>query len=129
MYKKYFITFFFTLLSANNCFASFPIVHNMEDAYALSEQTKQPVLVIFGADWCKYCVKLKTDIETGIYAEELDNVIVCFLNVDKNKQIRLEYKISNLPDSRIISDKKEISSIIGYNKPKYKEWISNAGLK
>lgn len=129
MYKNYLITFFLVIFSSKICVADFPIVNNIEDAIILSEQTKQPILLVFGAEWCKYCVNLKTDIQDGIFSKELDSVIVCFIDIEKYKHLRLEYKVSNLPDSRMIISNKEESSLIGYNKQKYKQWIINAYSK
>jgi thioredoxin-like negative regulator of GroEL len=101
------------------------MVNSLEDAMALSESTKMPTLVIFGADWCGFCKSLKKDIESGMLNKELDNYIVCYIDIDKNKDLKKEFDVKTLPDSRILIDKKEISQYKGYDKSKYKKWINN----
>lgn len=100
------------------------IVNSLEDAVALSESTKMPVLLIFGAEWCGYCKNLKKDIETGVMNKELENYIICYIDVDKHKDIKKEFKVSSIPDSRIIVDKKETAIKKGYVKDQYKKWIN-----
>lgn len=102
------------------------MVNSLEDAMALSESTKMPVLVIFGADWCGYCKILKKEISSGEMNKELDNYIICYIDTDKNKDLKKEFNVRSLPDSRIFIDKKETSQYKGYDKNKYKKWIENA---
>lgn len=101
------------------------IVKDFEDAIALSESSKMPVLVVFSAEWCKYCSLLKKDIDNGEYSKELDKYIVCFVDVDKRADLKKEYRVSTIPDSRIIKDQKEQKQIIGYDKTKYKKWLQH----
>lgn len=102
------------------------VVSSLEDAVALSESTKMPVLVIFGADWCVHCKNLKKDIDNGQLNKELDSYIVCYVDIDKHKDLKKEFQVKSLPDSRILKDQKEISSIRGYIPKDYKKWIINA---
>lgn len=102
------------------------MVNSLEDAMALSESTKMPVLVIFGADWCGYCKILKKEISSGEMNKELDNYIICYIDTDKNKDLKKEFNVRSLPDSRIFIDKKETGQYKGYDKNKYKKWIENA---
>ena len=47
-----------TIASANDSF----IVTSIKDAKTLSESTNKSILLIFGADYCKYCNQLKSDL-------------------------------------------------------------------
>lgn len=109
------------LAYADNTF----ILDSIEDAQSLSEKTKQPVLLIFGADYCEYCVRLKQDIILGNLSSGIDQYIICYINLTKNSDLIKEYNISNMPDSRIIKSNKEISSFKGYSKTKYLAWLKN----
>jgi thioredoxin 1 len=106
-------------------FAETPMVDNLHDAMALSEDADMPVLLIFGAEWCVNCKILKTDINNGTLSKEVNRMIICYINIDDDKNLSKEYRVKNIPDSRILVDKKEIKRIIGYKKDKYKEWLQN----
>jgi thioredoxin-like negative regulator of GroEL len=110
------------------CSASYAesyVVQDLETAIMLSQDTKMPILLVFGADWCEHCKILKDDLTKGEYGKELDKYIVCYLNVDEHKKYKAMYNVKALPDSRILVDQKETKHIVGYNKKKYKEWLSN----
>lgn len=100
------------------------ILHSLDEAQQLSLTTDKPILLIFGADYCNYCHKLKQDIlNTNIDSHEY---IICYIDLDKNIQYRESYQISILPDSRIFDHKKEITRLQGYQKETYKKWLKNA---
>jgi thioredoxin-like negative regulator of GroEL len=100
-------------------------VKDFEDAIALSESSKMPVLVVFSADWCKFCSILKEDIDKGVYAKETDKYIVCFIDIDQREDLKKEYQVSSIPDSRILKHKIEKSRLIGYDKIRYRKWLEN----
>lgn len=100
-------------------------VNTLEDAIALSESSNMPVLVVFSAEWCRYCSILKNDIDKGEYSKELDNHIVCFVDIDKRPDLKKEYEVISIPDSRILKKRIETKKIIGYDKVKYKRWLQN----
>jgi len=105
-------------------------VDNFADALAMSESTNKPLLVVFTADWCKYCAVLHEDVQKESGGEILKDYIVCFINIDKYPDIYKEYKVKALPDSRIIVSKTEIATNIGYkSKTHYMQWIKNVNRK
>lgn len=126
-----FLSFFMVLLltTSSYCFADFPMMYDLNDALALSESTKQPVVLVFGAKWCPYCVELKNDINNGDFSKELDDKIVCYIDIDKHKDLKKEYRIQTLPDTRFLVSKVEVSQLTGYGKTKFREWIKNADKK
>lgn len=109
--------------SAANKQTSNGYVTDIDLALRLSKETKQETLVIFSASWCKFCETLKEDI--GII-KNLDNKIICILDVDNEKKLSRQFKIRNLPTSVILSASgNEIARIIGYDKKTYQEWIDS----
>lgn len=122
--KLFYIVCMFILLSQAS-FSQSILIDSLDDAMALSESTEMPVLLIFGADWCDHCKQLKKDIEEKNLEKELDNYIVCYIDIDENKNLKNKFEIKAVPDSRLIIKQKEKNKIIGYNKLKYKKWISN----
>jgi thioredoxin-like negative regulator of GroEL len=116
------------LVCANNTYGSEQaFVSSLEDAVALSEDTKMPILLVFGADWCKNCVSLKQDMIKGDLLVVLDGFIICYVNIDDNQELPKLYKVKNIPDSRIISGGIETKPLVGYNKTNYKKWLMNRG--
>jgi thioredoxin-like negative regulator of GroEL len=102
-------------------------VDNLGDAIALSESSNKPILVVFGAEWCKYCKILIDDLNDEDSIRVLNDFIICSIDIDKDKVISQDFKVRNLPDSRILNNKIEIAAYVGYNgKKKYLTWVQNA---
>ena len=115
--------FIFLLMLSSQVVAKPPVfVDSIERGSSLSETLKQDILVIFGAEWCGACVKLKREI----YADNdiLDNLIVYYVDYDKNKSLAKKYNIRSLPTSVIIQNGKEIGRRVGYSdKKQYSDWL------
>ena len=77
------------------------------------------VLIIFGADWCKYCKILKEDMPSM----NLNGYVVCVVDVTKNKEAKIKSGISSLPTSVVMEGGKEVARSVGYSKEQYKEWL------
>ena len=97
------------------------IVGSLEQAQQLSEETKKPLLLIFGAEYCIYCEKLKRAI-LARDLPETDPYIICYIDTEKQPEYKLKYGVSAIPDSRIIVGNKEKSKLIGFNSRQYKGW-------
>lgn len=117
------LLFFITLINSQASFAAPPVyVEDINDALALSESTETDLLVVFGADWCGHCVSLKKDIAKN--ESVVDDHIVCYVNVDKNKDLAKEYRVRGMPDCMILRKKIEIKRKVGYESlKKFREWI------
>lgn len=99
-------------------------VESMVDAVALSETIKKDVLVIFTADWCQYCQKMKNDIAKN--PSIIDDKIICYVDKDNNEDLIKEYKVKSIPDYLILRDNIEIARQVGYHgKDRLKEWLKN----
>lgn len=123
--KNYFLFTFilFFLFSKYSLSDDTVITKTLEDAISMSENDNKPVLVIFSAEWCKPCRKLKQDINIGKYNKELDNKIICFVDIENRPDLKKEYKVDSLPDSRVLVKMIEKNRIQGYNPSVYKEWL------
>lgn len=96
-------------------------VDSLVDAVALAENSKQDIVVVFTADWCKYCNKFKKEMNNN---DVLKNKIVCYIDYDTNKDIIKEYMVSTIPDFMILRNKIEIKRKVGYNnKQDFIRWI------
>lgn len=102
------------------------MIYDFKEASVLSQETKMPILLIFGADWCPHCKSLKQDITDDDFGDLLDKYILCYIDVDDNRELKNEFRIKSLPDSRILKSGVEKYSMIGYDHNRYKTWILNA---
>ena len=94
-----------------------------EKCKELSKIHNMNMIVIFGADWCVYCNKLKSDLKN---ISNLDKYIICIIDTEKNKSLAREWKVRNLPTSVAMDTKqKVISQIVGYRKKSYESWINS----
>lgn len=112
---------------SSNTSESPEFVYDMVDAIALSENNNKDILVIFTADWCKYCQVMKQDINDD--PQIVSNLIVCYINIDEvqHKNTIKEFKVKTIPDYCIIRKKIEIKRSKGYTtKNKFIQWLKNA---
>jgi thioredoxin-related protein len=107
--------------SANDSF----VLTSFKDAKFLSESTEKPILLIFGTNSCKFCTELKSAIFVEPLKSATDKYIICYLDLDENPELKQEYDISIIPDSRIIKNNKQISGIKGYTASNYLKWLNN----
>ena len=101
------------------------ILGSLAEANKLAESTGKPVLLILGTKSCPHCEFLKNDLLKSKISSA-DKFIICYLGLDKNKDLKKQYSVSMIPDSRILKNNKEISSIEGYNRTKYEKWLQDA---
>jgi thioredoxin-related protein len=116
-----FLLFSLTFAYGNDSF----ILSNLDEAKKISQISGQPILVVFGADYCDFCNKLKKDILNFELSPAVDKYIICYLDVQKDKSLKKTYNIGAIPDSRILINNIEKSTNKGYSKNSYIKWISN----
>jgi|LakMenEpi03Aug12_release.lakeMendotaPanAssembly.Ray.scaffolds.fasta_scaffold557216_2 thioredoxin-related protein len=109
-----------SIANAQEHTSSFSYVNDYEQAV---ETKDKKILVVFGADWCKYCHELKRDLNLM----HLDNYIVCVVDVDVKPDLKKKYSCNMLPCSVILLNKKEISRKSGYKKQDYGGWLEKYG--
>ena len=96
----------------------------LED-FIWNSHLKNKVIVLYvGADWCGPCKSLKKRLESDEGKEEMPNLSVVYIDVDKedNTEIGDLYKVKGLPTQIFVKlDENEIvmiKTIIGY------DWIN-----
>lgn len=78
----------------------------------------EKTLLIFGAKWCKYCVKAKDDLKNNNnLSSTVKNYSIIDIDYDKDKDIIEGYNIKILPTFIIFQDGKEIKRQTGYKDP------------
>ncbi|NBT57410.1 thioredoxin [bacterium] len=94
-----------------------PIFEN--DYKKAKSHAERNVLVIFGADWCKYCKILKGDMPIM----NLEGYVVCVVDITKDKEIKARNGVSSLPTSIVMDNGKEVARTVGYSPQAYKGWL------
>jgi thioredoxin-like negative regulator of GroEL len=95
-------------------------VSSYDDAVAMSQTTKIPILLIFSADWCDACRNLKNNIA------DIQNVIVYVCDIDNNKDLMKNFKVRSIPDSILLdSELRIIKRVKGFkDKESYIKWLT-----
>lgn len=110
-----------TTAFANDSF----ILSSLDEGMKLSKKVNRPLLVIFGSDNCQFCTSLKNDILNLKLSPDINDYIICYIDLKEYPELKTKYDISMIPDSRIIINDKQKSGIKGYSKQNYLKWLNN----
>lgn len=111
---------FFTPISAR---AKPPVfADNYSHALKLTQDLDIPILLIFGADWCAYCVKQKRELWANVGI--LDDIIILSINIDNDPDTAKIYGIRKIPTTVFLKSGNEKDRKNGYsNLADFKKWL------
>ena len=90
---KRIIAFLMACMIGGTAFAKPPVfMTKYESAKKVSNDLGMDILLVFSADWCKYCKMLKKDLSASVSEDELKDLIICTIDVDKNPKMKREYR-------------------------------------
>lgn len=99
---KYLTLLILLLLSSNNVFAK--------------------DLLVVGAAWCPYCVKLKSHIEQN--PEIVKQYDFEYIDIDNHPELKQKFNLDAYPTSFIFDDnKKMLSKFKGFQPNKFNQWL------
>jgi thioredoxin-related protein len=101
------------------------ILDSIAEAEKLSVSTGQPILLIFGADYCSNCITLKKDILNKKVGASINRFIICYIDLEKKQDYKQKHQITMMPDSRILINSKTVSRMQGYSRHDFIKWIEN----
>ena len=86
-------------------------VNNETFASEVLEQTKL-VLVDFWAEWCGPCKQIAPTLEE-LAEKYSENLSVCKVDVDLNRELALQYNVRSIPSLMIFKNGEMVDSLIG----------------
>lgn len=86
--------------------------------------SKTPVLVDFSAEWCGPCKMMKPVLEQ-LKQKMSDRIRIIKIDVDKNRELAIEYKIKNVPTLVLFQNGKILWSGVGVMTTNYLENVIN----
>jgi putative thioredoxin len=101
------------------------------DAVKLSGEQGRPVLVMFTADWCSWCQKMKNNVlPDPTVAAMMKNYIYVAVNTDQNAELTKKYGISGIPAFLITNGKEDkLKFIASYMEPNaFVTWLNDSSL-
>ncbi|QDT66432.1 thioredoxin family protein [Calycomorphotria hydatis] len=90
-------------------------------AHSLSVQSNKPVLVVFGAEWCRFCKKLEGNtLSNPVMAGYVnENFVPVHLDFDQDKKIAQILEVKSIPCTVILSPKADLlGRVVGFKEPK-----------
>jgi thioredoxin 1 len=86
--------------------------------------SKTPVLVDFSAEWCGPCKMMKPVLEQ-LKQKMSDRIRIIKIDVDKNRELAIEYKIKSVPTLVLFQNGKILWSGVGVMTTNYLENVIN----
>jgi len=95
-----------------------------QEALTLAEKHNMHVVVVFGADWCGWCKKLKNETLTDEKVKAvMKNFVYVYVDVDNDKSVSRKFGVSGIP-AYVITNSKEATLKKGAGYKKAGEFIS-----
>ncbi len=95
-------------------------VSSLNEAVKMAEKSKQNILVFFYTSWSKWSQILEEkSLNNSKLADLKDRLIFTKLNAETNRDLTLQYNVTDFPSLILLNPKgEEIDRIVGYNSTK-----------
>jgi thioredoxin-related protein len=71
---------------------------DLEEAKEASKQLNKDILILFETSWCSTCKRFKREnFSNNKIEEEMNNYIVCLLDIEKDYQVAKKFNIKSFP--------------------------------
>jgi len=81
---------------------------NYTEAINFAKRNNKQVLLVFGAEWCQWCKKLKTEtLASADVQSKVSGYVYYYVDTDKEKELARKYKVSGVPYYAIVNPSNE----------------------
>lgn len=96
----------------------------------LAKKSNKKIFLLFYGEYCSPCNKIKEELMKPEVLQVLDNYVVCYVDLVKEKELRQAYKVKSVPTFFIIDhNEKIIKSDSGYKSSEYMiNWLTESVL-
>lgn len=100
---------------------------NLNEAHQDAVLENKPMLIVFDADWCKYCDKMndKTFNDSSVSSYVNDKFVPVHLNLEDNQKIAEILEVERIPCTIALSPRADLlGRVVGYvNTVQYRETL------
>lgn len=90
---------------------------DLQKAHAVAQAENKPMLVVFGAEWCKFCKKLEEETLTDPELETFlrSNFVLVYLDLDEQGKVGRILEVKSVPCTVVLSPKADLlGRIVGF---------------
>lgn len=103
------------------------VITTYEEALTEAKRSDRKILIVFGANWCAWCHKLKETVKSPEVKKAIDdgNIIYIYVDTDNRKDLARKYNVNAIP-AYVLIDKNEntIRSGSGFKDPtNFANWL------
>ncbi len=102
----------------------------LQKAHVVAKSENKPMLIVFGASWCKFCKKLEDETlnKPAMQAYIQQNFVPVHLDLDEEKAIGKILEVKSLPCTVVLSPNADLlGKVVGYKtEPQLKEQLDKA---
>lgn len=102
-----------------------------EEAVKISKIENKKIFLLFYGEYCGPCNKIKEELTKPEVLRILDNYVVCYVDLLKEKELRKKYNINSVPTFFILDqNEKIIKKNSGYKDSVYlSNWLTESVIK
>ena len=101
-----------------------------DEAVAKAGELGKPILIMFEANWCKYCQQMKQTLSDDKVKDLLKNYVLLIVNTDNDSKTTRKFGISGLPSYVITNcDGEKLKTGSGYKgSSAFASWLDDEKL-
>ena len=101
-----------------------------QESIKIAKEEQKKIFLLFYGEYCGPCNSIKEELMKPEVLQVLDNYVVCYVDLLKEKELRQMYKIKSVPTFFIIDhNEKIIKKENGYKDSKYLiNWLTESVL-